>query len=628
MNTVKELINNSIGLLKNDNISGMGYEKPHFPVCVVYFGRQAQNLHQKIYNGLIGGWSGNADFCEFFAMLTPEDQNFYDLKNNQELDYDKFKINISQKLSSTNIFADMTHIALYCIIDTTEMDSEEFENWYNSIIKIQNIMNISTISMLMININESLQHVQPAKTIKNKLYDLYKNDNLSKPNSHLYDGVFIYSNRQKNGGFTQTNDVENIYNENNIFSDIILLSNTKSTDFNKRRNCLYDISRPALTAACNLVQKPTTEIIMITMNVLIEKFKKMINSHNIDIDMLSSAIGINNGKFGVCEEFFNEIKPMFPNDNYIKLFPNKPSLSNTYEDFDNITDNCLKLFHENNQFKVVETQLEKNKNKIINEITLSLTKNLHFTQFTDGINENIKELIFSKLEINFQNIEKMNVIDATNAIIKQKIFQNIKNYANEAINITIERSILSKNYFNTLINEFEKLYSIVEEGIRHNLTDFYATKINRFFNDEKRFGEFIKRIFDINNSQDNIFEILFNMLKTFFGTDEIYKMSFVEELTQRLGQQTNNARTQNLITSELLNNLYDKIGFFSSNIFQERIFEAYMLNTDINGNNQLYNHINNREIPPEADRTFYNTRDNNIVKSIWFYNCSEDNLKN
>jgi hypothetical protein len=112
----------------------------------------------------------------------------------------------------------------------------------------------------------------------------------------------------------------------------------------------------------------------------------------------------------------------------------------------------------------------------------------------------------------------------------------------------------------------------------------------------------------------------------FFESDPVYKLSFSEELIERLGNADTEKRAQEFIGQELIKNLDDRVSYYSMHVFHTRTFEAYLLNTAGTNNNLLFRYLSDRAIPPEVTRTFFNTCNNDMAESIWFYVCSEDNL--
>ena len=140
------------------------------------------------------------------------------------------------------------------------------------------------------------------------------------------------------------------------------------------------------------------------------------------------------------------------------------------------------------------------------------------------------------------------------------------------------------------------------------------------------FDVFVK-ILKIGNKKSDILKILLNAIETFFGSDPVYKLSFSEEFTTRLGNIDSERHAQEFIGQELIQNLEDKVSFFSKNVFQGRTFEAYLLNAEGTANNLLFKYLKDKDMPPEVSRTFFNTCNNDMAESVWFFVCSEDNLR-
>lgn len=626
MNNIKELIHSSVGLMRNNGISSADFSRPHYPTCVVYFGERSCQYHRNFLEDITCGWGGNADFIKFYTIMDADHMEIKDVLNGNSITVSEVKTQITDLLSSQNVFAEMNRIALYCIIDTTDLKSaDEFEKWYFTIKFVEETIGVPTLSMLMVVLNDSLQFTELAKGIKNRIRDLYIDSNVGGENFHLYDSVFIFGNRLKNGSFIKIDPTESDYANYNLFGDIVLLTNTHCEDYSIRRSRLYGSDKPALTAAYGFVQKPMSEIVMISLSIILNKLKEIIATQSVDADSLMRALQISRGRSEVYERFYTEIRELLPSNEFINWLPGKATPDRTFEEFNKITDGCLQTFLEQNYFNVIGSELLNRDDFEKKEIVSLLSQELNAAQLVKGVSNEVREIAYDKAEIALGNQERLQVQTAIEMKIKKAIATGLRTKTNEAINLAINKAERCINQFQQLCSELERMLA-VEEGTRRNLTSFYGDKINRYFNDINKLNVLLRSILNIENDKPTMLLILLRTVETLFESDPVYKLSFSEELIERLGNIDNGKHAQEFIGQELIKNLDDKVSFYSMSVFHTRIFEAYLLNTEGLKNNLLFKYLKDRAIPPEVERTFFNTCNNDMAESIWFYTCSIDNL--
>ena len=628
METVKELIHSSVGLLKSNSISSVNFSRPHYPTCVVYFGKRSAHFHNELKEDLDRGWGGGADYIKFYTVEDFEKKTIINVLDGTALSETEVKTQITELLSAENVFATMTHISLYCIIDTTDIASaDDFKNWYLLIQYIEGVLGVSTLSMLMVILNESLQYTDLAKNIKNQLLDLYNDESIGGKKTHLYDSVFVFGNRLKNGSFIKIAPTESDYSNYNLFADLILLSNTRSKDYNDRRARLYGSEKPALTAAYGFVQKPMAEIVMITLGIVLQKLKELASKQSVNAEALMKALSIDKGRSEVYDRFYSDIKGLLPNIEFMNWLPGKSTQDKSFEEFNRATDGCLQTFLEQNHFEVVTAELLNRNEFVIREIIDLLAKELNAAQLVDGIPNTVRETAYDKAEIAYGSPDKLQVHTAIETKVKKQVAEGLRSKTDEALTSAIKRAESTITQFKEICTEQEKMVSIGEEGTRKNLTVFYGDKVQRYFNDFNKLTELFVSVLKIGNSKSDLHSILLNAMEIFFGSDAVYKLSFSEEMITRLGNIDTEKHAQEFIGQELIRNLDEKISFFSKYVFHGRVYEAYLLNTEGTNNNLLFKYLQEKELPPDVSRTFFNTCNNDMAESIWFFVCSEDNLR-
>lgn len=631
MENLRELLHQAVGLLKNQDIMGRDFSRPYYPVCVLYFGKTAARYHPELLSDIRLGWGGGVEQMRFYVIKDVDTLDFKDPDLQNEISNQAFQEQLTLLLSQQNIFEDMSRLALYCIIDTTDLKSgEEFASWYLALERIKTVIGVPILSMLMVILNEGIEYTENAAKIKMKIGELYRNKDIGEVNSHIYDSVFIFANRLKNGAFIMLDPSDDAYIDYNLFGDTLLLTNSSDSDYQKRRARLYGRNKPALTAAYGHVQKPMYEIALITLRSITKRILELIDSQMITADLLAAALKISNGRSEIYEQLYSEIKTCLPAGDFISLLPGKVTAGLSYLEADRISDGCLPAFLESNHFQILKSEMTSRKEALGNNIAKLLFANLNAAGLSHGLPAQTLKAVFLRAEIGLFDADNLNLSAAIEVKVKAKIAEYMKEIINQALENAGEEAKVCYNAFRSIIADLDMIFASGEEGIRCNLTSTYLHKVQRFYNDGNKLNSLFRNIFLLSNQRSDILDHLLNAMQSCFNSDDDYKLSYFGELSKRLGHLADTRQAQEFIGNELINNLSERISFYSRNTFQERILEAYFLNTNTQtgeNKNLLNKYLSDREIPPEVERTFFNTCNNDKAESIWFYILSEDNLQ-
>ncbi len=634
MKTVKELIHASTALLTNNGIGSSNYSKPKYPTCVVYFGKRSQLYHDELIGDVTRGWGGNTDYVKFYVIEDVESKVLKNVLSGEELSDEDVRAQITGLLSSQDVFSDMRYVSLYCVMDTTDIkDVSEFEKWYMSVQYLEKLIGVPTTSMLMLILNQSLNLAENAKLITKKLGELYASPELGRENTHIYDSVFILSNRLKDGSFKiydpqmDGNASSTLsYKNFNLLGNVILLSNTRDPDFDSRKHKLYGNDKPAVIASYRYLQKPMKEIVMIALSSILEKLKEMILTYNIDADILGKALNITSGRSKLHEEIYTSIKEYLPNNDFINYLPGKRESVGSFVDVDRSSYGCLQMFIEQNHLKIVKEKLASNKEYEYRTIVSMLSSNLNAAQLVNGIHADVRKTTYSNAEMGLANTDRMNVFQSIDIQVKQMIADELKVLIDKAISQSIDKATMCMDAFRALCVEFENAYAVGEEGTRRNLKSFYVDKINRYYSDINKVKALLVKLLNIDNGKTEMLQVLNDELVRLFESDAVYKYSYAQELMARLGRAGNEREIQEQIAKELIEGLENRTCYYTNSTYHGRVMEAYMLNTSDNEDSLTVKYLNARSDEGGITRTFFNTCSNDAAESMWFYHCTLDNL--
>ena len=632
MKNIGDLINQAAASLKNKDIKGRDFSRPHYPACVLYFGKRSARHHAKLSDGLMDGWGGGASRIAYYVVDDATELRFAEAASARDVPVDEVLGSIAGLLSAHEVFDDMSRVAVYCLIDTAGVGSaEEFEQWYMAIEKIKKLTGAALFSMLIVILDDGIKCAGKALLIKNKLHDIYKSKEPGPENSHLYDSVFVIGSRYRNGGMACSGAGSEPCTGYDMLAGVILLANSRESDYNKRRMHLYGSNKPALTAAYGCVEKPVREIALITIRALLKRVLESIERHPADADSLALALTIKNGRSGIYDKIYSSIKPRLPREaEFITLLPGKVAAGFSYEDADRASDGCLSAFLDMNHLKIIEEELESSREDLESSIAGLLSKNLNAAQLHDGLPLKAVETALARAETGLAGDESCNVCLVIEVKAKKRIAEMMREATKKAIGAAAEGAKACYDAFKLINHEIDMQNTILEEGTKRNLLSTYEPKVQRAFSDRAKLDSLANRMLAIGNDKSMILDILLEATEELFAGDEDYRLSYFDELTKRLGHLSDTMKAQEYVGDELIKNLGDRVSFYTNSILQERIFEAYLLNTGAAAGaseNLLVRHLEDRPKPPEAQRTFFNTCSNDRAESIWFYALSEDNLK-
>jgi hypothetical protein len=591
----------------------------------VYFGAKSAQCHDTVSKKLINGWGGAANQIPYY-ILEPEGLKNLDGEN---LGAEAFGTDMTNLLSCSNIYANPSGISLYCILDTNSVAdapaADDFGKWYFALDNIKKMLNTPLTTMLFITLNDEFNYQQKSVEIKQKLCEIYQSQN----NVHSYGSVFILGRRLRSGAYAD--------GSGELIANIILLSNTAGDG--ERRKSLYKADKPALTAAYACSAKPIGDIAIITLKAITAKLAEMMNDgkNKVDEGVLVKILEIDKGQSELYERVFAKISGYVPSNDYLKLLPGKPDLSKSFAEADEESYGCLNAFLEANHFAIIDKQIANLKPDIVSRLTDRVCGQLTAAGLYDGINENIISATLDKAGIMLDAFDYADctAVEAVKVKLKSGIANGMHGIIQENFaTLSVNAKACVEGFFR-IKKSADMMPPVREIGTGMHLAEFYTDKANRFLNAENT-AKIFKRVFGVNNKESDILDALFSAMEECFQSDKVYRYSYIDEMYERLGMNDIHIATSQII-GELIENLDEKVRFYSATVFPNtRHFEAYFLSfrhktntpmpySEINENG-LYERLKKRELPPNTQRTFYNTHSNDIIESMWFYECRENDL--
>lgn len=625
-------------LLKNKKIREHNFEKPTYPACIFYFGKNSESYMKEMCNDLLRGWGDSARHIKHFSVRNPHsfEDSMYDFEDNR-VTVEALQEEITVMMRNSTVFSDMNYVNVYCILETTSMSVEDFEKWYALINTISEKLIVPVRSFLMVILNQSLNCIEETNRIRQALLDLYNSNKYSNEKTHIYNSVFLLSNRLKNGGYINLEADSQEYIDYNLFADIILLTNTDNDDLRTRIGMLYDKRVPAFTAAYGNLSKPINDIVMITLKKSLNIIKNSIDDEDSGYvatnDLILQMLNIKGGNMPFIDEFYkNHIYPKISDLGALNYLPGNFPLNNiSYEEANEKTQGCLELFVKYNYFDFVSKTIQDNKAVIVKQLKNQIAKNMSVEQQKSFrfFNGNIESIVSNALVSNavYADKKKMSTENAIRVMIRRRVVEQFVPIVTQVLKDLRNNTQGSLKIFGDLYRDVNQLNSSGNEGLRQNLQTHYENIVSDYYIDRSKVNNITKTILTECSTEAEVVSALRRELENIISYSPVYSMSFVDELVGRVEALGEGINTGALIARELVNNLDNKIALNSCNMFRDCFFEAYFLNTEQNSKNSLYNALqqkaNNHHIPV----TYYNTLSNDMVESVWFYKCTEDNVR-
>jgi hypothetical protein len=611
MINISELKEKIIGLLKSHSTGEHSYSTPHNPVCVMYFGKASAVCHEAVCQKLTDGWGGSANQIAFYILET---DGLKDL-NAEDLSQQTFGLDMTNLLRC-NVYCDTSSISLFCIFDTDCVDCEnpaaDFEKWYYAIENIKVMLNSPIKTMLLIAVNDELNHQKKSVLIKQRLCEIYQKQD----NTHSYDCVFVIGRRLRSGAYSRGFGGD-------LLANIILLSNTSGV------NCGFYKSAPALTAAYESSAKPVGDIGIITLKVITAKLSQMLQSDmgnplKNDESLIAKILEIDKGQSELYERIYTKINQFLPPNEVLFQLPGKPDFNASFDTADEMSYNCLSTFLHNNHFAVINEQMALLKDEIVSQLTARICRLVSAGRLYDGFDSGVISAVLDKAQIMLDSNAELSALDAVRLKLKSLVAAKTRCIILDTLESLCLRYKSCIDAFLRIKRSVDMMPAVRETGTGMHLVKFYTDRANRYLNLENCTNVF-ENVFSLDNRENDILDVLFTALESCFVGDNVYRFSYIDEMYERLGVNDIHTAT-NQIIGELIENLDEKIRFYSATVFaNNRMFEAYFLRVDA-VENSLYERLKKRELPANTQRTFFNAQSNDIIESMWFYECRENDL--
>ena len=278
----------------NYSANGVG-NRPHYPMFVLSNTSTDFDMLCQFRKNAELVWPQSASNL-VYASYNLKDGKIYDICG-EEATTDELSQKLDDVKCNHDAFAEMKKWCVYNVVDTSFVDDiVEFEAAYNYINVIKDIVVDTTVSMLVVILDDSTRMRKHADIIKHFL---------ANENSKVYDGMIIVSNRTMDNAMQSKDEIYR------IVSNVFTLSNNDAVggfdneDYSARNAILYSnrINTVSYTRLEQPMMEKAVQMIEIVLSEALKRFDK--KSAPIDKQQWKDYFGISNGKIKMCEKYIS-----------------------------------------------------------------------------------------------------------------------------------------------------------------------------------------------------------------------------------------------------------------------------------------------------------------------------------
>lgn len=628
---IGNLIDNAADELRAGVRSGaIGFGSPEHPAAILYFGSNSATFQPVIAHGLTECWGGKA---ESICSLTVSAPDAFRKEGGCRA---AFQNELDEMLRvSLHSFANMNILDIFCILDTRGMDAATFYDWYMCIQDVQAALNdwpAQTMLMLLLDFSFGTGN---GDAIKSKLWNIYQDTAAGGEAHHLYDCVFLCSNRTSSGGFNDLFAEHSLEKHGswNILADMIALADSGKDDASR----IYDGGMPGIAASLKQASKPTEEIAAICiaeiMN-LIDECQQSLSGKPLSADEIDQALGMRSG-----ESFFTDFIDMTIKrivSQYQGFEEGLPSsrlgvslAGMTYEQADEESRGCLSAFVESNQFAEIENELGgKFQGQLSDMISEELNERLDvpmmLSRQLESWNNDIR-LRFSSF------LQRSGFGNGIEDAVKIKLYERVRRVAESCY-----LNVFENLYRNAEAVEREFNALAYEANLRagdgtDSLYTFYKNRVDSYFVGNSA----LHKVLSLDSKPEGLCDALLNdaLLPLFtsnIGGDDVFKLNFMDELVARNGAGMADMVAGKVVGECLVTNLDKSVSYWSLSAFRLHCLEAYFIHDDGvpgSASSKLNDYLEGYPLPVGSSRVFFNTSSSDSATSLWLYKLSEDQIK-
>lgn len=656
MSNVTSLVNSLVGEMapSGPTIEMGSFTHPYYPACILYYGERSSRFKRDVDEGLREYWGKSTDSIPCFTLSSPlvaaSDQGGPADSSPDGFSAQDLQGALRRLLTNTGAFSEMNICDLFCIVDTAGMTAEEFGDWYRSISPIKGLLKgINLQTMLIVLVQNGIGQSN-AGDIRSEIGRLYEDPELANRGRHLYNGLFLFEDRQRNQAFNDLFVEHGPYDRGawNIVPDVIYIAD--SDDQGCRR--LLFSGDLGVTCAMRQLTKPIQGIVSASLRSVVEDVKAANdrlaharpNRSRMD-DILGGGATDGDYAQGIRADV-NEVFERF--DGFEAGLPSKDpstpiSRGMSFGQANALSMGCLEQFFRDNHLaafrkSLVERTGGRGDMSLQDAIVQRISQRVSAPEFLSLSREDWQRAVAGDHagQGGREDASALTIQDAIRQRLLREAAVELESARRRAIDVLYSQAEDTEKAFSAVVQAVGLEANVNEEGLRAGLVDFYEGIVGSFFGNTSHADPLGAQVLRIGNGEAEILEALHRVMddvmdqsyETPQGARQVYKLGFMDEQVVRSSSGTSQVVALNRIGEDLVKDMSSIVALRSDAPFGERAIEAYILRNDMNdeASSQLVSFLKDRAMPPGTSRAFFGTSSSNWATSIWFYELDKAQL--
>ena len=617
-------------------------------------------FHADVLAGLRDGWGGCADKIPYYTISSPEALHtaleggpgapFAHAGTGADTDVRGLQQAVQAMMTKAGVFEDMGQCALFFVVSTQGMNAVAFRAWYSAVTDVEAMLKgVQLRTQLLVLLDNSLGTAN-APEITGELNALYANPDIAGANRHSYDGVFLYGNLSKGRGYNKLYNAHSAEENGDwdVISSVMLLADAPAAQSSACDAALFSAGRvPAVSCAFKQVEKPRRDI----ASVVLRRIAAMLDRENArlleeqpDRDAVANALGFSAGRsvfIDECHQVIAEAERDYTAyERYLPMtVPGGDVAGMTFEQADRASCGCLSAFVQEDQLRKLRRHMAGAQGalglaeRIAERMKRQLTAPQLLTLRREDWKRQVDELYGESYST--ARAAQRPVREAVTQMLRVEAAKEVRAQTLRVIDALYDAAEQTEEALKRLLADVSLGTSVSEEGSHVNLNGFYGQIADSYLADRTRAAILFQAVAHVGNGLDDMLRIVYEealmpLFDSEYGGVHPFKLTFMEEQVQRLGNGKSEEVAQTVVGRELVEDMANYVGYSSLMPFEERTCEAYLLHNEVGASarasQRLHRYLEELGKPSTTNRVFMNAGPQDCATSLWIYALDASHL--
>lgn len=582
------------------------------------------------------------------AVETP----FVDMRDGLPLDVVGLQARVMTMMSASGAFESLVRCVTYFVIDTTGLTAPEFCAWYMACGAMGGILKGVQTRSLLLALHDFSLGSGNAGLISSELARLYEDESVGGPGRHLFDAVFVYGNKHRDGSFNsrllEAGEAEG-HTERSIVADLLVVADSSFDGDDEVTRRLFSSGCPAYTAAFSRVEKPVRDIASVVLKHIVaalDRERMEQASSALTDDEALRALGIEDGRLVAAERFEPSVKAALDAFGGFECY--LPSAKHgaspaelPFAEAEAASCGCLSAFVRQNHIPRLEAALgdaDTDDAALRADVEGRLTSALDAERFLTMGEQQWEQRLAREagaLLADDQALGRRGVPEAVRFILERRVAERVVVETRRAIEEAYVAAEATSRAFSELCCELASAATVRESGTHLNVEGFYAMVVDEALSDRRQLRQLYREVLRIGNSKADMIEVIYErgvlpLLEGGPGGRSPFSLGFMDEMVARLGQGRAEADASRVVGKELVENVGQRVAWSTLwPLYDDaRALEVYLLAHDGGkAASELHEFLEKWPKPSTCGRVFLDAGTDEAATSLWFYPLELSHLR-